>query len=46
MVTSLTLRTIPVVANFIGCNEKTVRRALKSNGIIRKLWHVIVLGKQ
>nr|AYD91435.1 hypothetical protein [Volvariella volvacea] len=45
MVTSVTLRTIPVVANFIGCNERTVRRALKSNGIVLKLWHVIALGK-
>ena len=29
------LRTIPVVANFLGCDEKTVRRALKANNIVK-----------
>jgi hypothetical protein len=28
MVTSVVIRTLPAVADFIGCNERTVRRAL------------------
>jgi group I intron endonuclease len=39
------LRTLPVVALFIGCGEKTVRRAMTSNGIIKNTWVVIMLGK-
>ena len=45
MKTTITLRTLPVVANFIGCNEKTIRRALKLNGIVLKIWRVTVLSK-
>jgi group I intron endonuclease len=30
MVTSVVIRTLPAVADFIGCNERTVRRALTS----------------
>lgn len=30
MVTSVTLRTLPVVADFLKCDEKTVRRAIKT----------------
>lgn len=44
LVTSITLRTIPVVANFIGCAEKTVRRALKTNGVVKLTWQVIKLS--
>jgi hypothetical protein len=32
--TSIILRTIPVVAAYISCGEKTVRRALTGTGII------------
>ncbi|TPG03834.1 hypothetical protein EAH88_19360, partial [Rhodanobacter glycinis] len=45
MVTSVTLRTIPVVARFLGCGEKTIRRALSGNGIVKKTWRVSRLGK-
>ncbi len=45
MVRSLTLRTIPVIASFLGCAEKTVRRALKINGVIKQTWQIINLGK-
>lgn len=31
MVTSIVIRTIPAVAEFIGCNERTVRRALTNS---------------
>lgn len=41
--TSIIIRTIPCsfslkrkVADYIGCNERTVRRALKSNGAVKK----------
>jgi hypothetical protein len=36
MVSSEVLRTLPVVAAVIGCDEKTVRRAMASNGIVKK----------
>lgn len=36
-VSSLNLRTLPVVAQFIGCDEKTVRRALAKEGIVKKI---------
>ena len=42
MVSSLTLRTLPVVRAFLDSNEKTVRRALKSDGIVKKDWYVKV----
>lgn len=44
-VMSLTLRTIPVVATFCGCGEKTVRRALKGNGIIKGKRFIKPLGQ-
>ena len=42
--TSIVLRTVPVVAEYCNCNEKTVRRALKGNGIIKGKWIVKSLG--
>lgn len=30
-----TVRTIPNVALLLGCNDKTVRRAVKSDGIVK-----------
>ena len=42
--TSIVLRTVPVVAEYCNCNEKTVRRALKGNGIIKGKWLVKSLG--
>nr|YP_007475411.1 hypothetical protein H888_mgp34 [Microbotryum cf. violaceum BFL-2013]AGE14624.1 hypothetical protein [Microbotryum cf. violaceum BFL-2013] len=36
----ITIRTIPAVADYIRCSEKTVRRALKSNGIVKNKWLV------
>jgi group I intron endonuclease len=39
------LRTIPVVAHFCGCDERTVRRALKGTGIVKGKWMVKCLGK-
>lgn len=45
MVSSEVLRTLPVVAAAIGCDEKTVRRAMTSNGVVKKTWLVILLGK-
>lgn len=36
MVKSLILRTLPTVAGFIDCHEKTVRRALATDGIVKK----------
>jgi len=41
---SIVLRTVPVVAEYCNCNEKTVRRALKGNGIIKGKWLVKSLG--
>jgi len=41
----ITLRTIPVVSDYVGCNEKTVRRALQSNGVIKRKWLIKRLGK-
>jgi group I intron endonuclease len=32
------------VAKFTQCNEKTVRRAIKGDGSIMKLWKIVVLG--
>lgn len=40
------LRTLPSVAYHCNCSEKTVRRALSSNGIIKKTWQVGSLGKR
>jgi group I intron endonuclease len=45
MVTSVTLRTLPVVPHFLKCDEKTVRRAIKTDGIVKKTWIVTSLGK-
>lgn len=42
MVSSLTLHTLNTVRDFINCSEKTVRRALNGNGIIKKDWYVKV----
>jgi len=42
MVQSLQLYTVFTVRNFLNCNEKTVSRALKRNGIIKKLWLIKV----
>jgi group I intron endonuclease len=43
MVVSVTLRTLPILADFLNSNEKTIRRALKTNGIVKKIWLVKVL---
>lgn len=43
--TSIILRTIPTVANYVSCHEKTVRKALTGNGIIRGKWLIKRLGK-
>jgi len=45
IVTSLTLLTLPVVAKFIGCGEKTIRRALLASVVVKGTWIVKVLGK-
>jgi group I intron endonuclease len=45
MVSEDIIRTLPVVAAFLGCDEKTVRRALHKDGIIKKLWVVRLYGK-
>jgi group I intron endonuclease len=45
VVFSEVLRTLPVVAGVIGCGEKTVRRAMASNGIVKNTWQVTLLGK-
>lgn len=44
MSNSTTLQTLNTVAQFIGCNEKTVRRGLKVTGLVRG-WIVESLGK-
>lgn len=44
MVTSTQIRTIPAVASFIGCSERTVRRALTSQTTCRG-WKVVRLGE-
>lgn len=44
MVTSLTIRTVSSVAQFIGCNERTVRRALAAQSHC-KGWKITRLGK-
>lgn len=41
---SIVLRTIPVLANYCNCSEKTVRRALKGTGIIKGKWAIKLLG--
>jgi group I intron endonuclease len=45
LVYSGVLQTLPVVAKFFGCDERTVRRALAKNGIVQKTWIVSLLGK-
>jgi group I intron endonuclease len=42
---SITLRTIPKVAEFCNCSYKTVQRALQGTGIVKKTWLVTVIGK-
>jgi group I intron endonuclease len=34
---SVTLRTIPVVAKYCNCSEKTIRRALNGTGIVKRI---------
>lgn len=34
------IRTLPKVAEFLKCNEKTVRRSLKANGVVKNKWKV------
>jgi group I intron endonuclease len=41
---SIVLRTIPTVSEYCACDEKTVRRALKGNGIIKRKWSIKTLG--
>lgn len=41
----ITLRTIPTVAEYCNCDEKTVRRALAGSGVIKKVWQVTLIGK-
>jgi hypothetical protein len=43
MVTTLHLRTLPVAADFSDCGEKTIRRAVQANGIVKRTWVVKVL---
>ena len=43
--TSILLRTIPKVAEFCNCNEKTVRRAIQGNGIIKNKFKVVIVNK-
>jgi len=42
--TSIDLVTINKVADYCNCNEKTVRRALKANGVIKGTFKVIIIG--
>lgn len=42
---SVTLRTVATVAKHCNCGPKTVDRALKGSGIIKKTWRVTLLGK-
>jgi group I intron endonuclease len=46
MVSTLILRTLPVVSAFLGCGEKTVRRAVNATGtgVVKKTWRVSLLG--
>jgi hypothetical protein len=44
MVTSVVIRTLPAVADFIGCNERTVRRA-STSGKDCQGWKILRLGK-
>ena len=39
------VRTINKVAELLECNEKTIRRALKTNGIVKGKWLIKNLGK-
>lgn len=39
------VRTINKVAELLGCSEKTIRRALKTNGIVKGKWLIKNLGK-
>lgn len=42
---NLTLRTIPKVAKYCDCSEKTVQRALRGTGVIKKIWQITLVGK-
>lgn len=42
---SVTLRGIVAAAEYMNCNEKTVRRALKSTGIVKKTFQIRVLAQ-
>jgi hypothetical protein len=41
---TLVLHTINVVAQYCKCDERTVRRALKGNGILRRKWNIKSIG--
>jgi group I intron endonuclease len=41
---SIVLRTIPTVAQYCSCDEKTVRRAIKGKGTIKGKWLIKSLG--
>ena len=45
IVESVIIRTYPCVVIFLGCGEKTVRRAIKKSGIIKSTWLVVLIGK-
>lgn len=42
---SIVLRTIGAVATYCNCNEKTIRRAIKGNCIIKGKWLIKSLGR-
>jgi len=42
---NIVLRTIRVVAEYIGCGEKTVRRAASNNTVVKRKWVIKKLGK-
>lgn len=43
MVSSVTLQTLNSVRDFFNCSEKTVRRALTTNNLVKKDWIVKVM---
>jgi len=43
MVSSVTLQTLNSVRDFLNCSEKTVRRALTTNNLVKKDWIVKVM---
>jgi group I intron endonuclease len=42
---NIVLRTIKAVAQYCNCSERTVRRAIKGNGIIKQTWRIVTLDK-